>query len=190
VGRFDPSQVIDALYRHYKIFSPEFMGVESVYYQKSLLHFLRLEMEKRGWMPVRELNTDSSVSKELRIRALEPYAMNLAIHCKKEHKDFIMEFAEYVPNNSMCTKDILDALAYQIQVARPGEATTPSTDVGRGEYEFKVSIDEVLEGIRGRHRLKTVFKEYALDGSEKIGDEFAVLGLDDRDFIEGEKDFL
>ena len=164
VARFDPSQIIDKMYLHNKLFQPEMIGVEAVYYQKSLMHFLRKEMEgPRGWLPVRELATDSSISKELRIRALEPYAMNLAIHCRFDHRDFITEFSEYTPNSNACTKDILDALAYQIQVARPGVVTQPKGD--RGAYKFEVTIDSVLENAWSAGKSKSAFKEY-LDKDE------------------------
>lgn len=123
VGRYDPSEVIRLIAKHYRLFSPERVGVESVYYQKSLVHFLKKEMEsgRVPWMPLSQLKPEAQQSKELRIRSIEPIASNLAVHCKPEHRDFIEEFVEYSPNNDLCKKDILDALAYQIQIARPGE---------------------------------------------------------------------
>lgn len=166
VGRFDPSQIIDHMYAHNKLFQPEMIGVEAVYYQKSLLHFLRKEMEgPRGWLPVRELETDSSISKELRIRALEPYAMNEAIHCRSDHRDFITEFSEYVPNSPTCTKDILDALAYQIQVARPG--LVEQGPINRlSAYKFEVTIDSVLEEAWKANKSKSLFKEHEIRGED------------------------
>jgi hypothetical protein len=94
-----------------------------VYYQKSLAHFAREYMEegKVPMMTVRNIVPEGNQSKELRIRALEPLASNCAIHCKEEHTEFINEFVEYVPNSRICKKDLLDATAYQLQVARPGE---------------------------------------------------------------------
>ena len=170
VGRFDPSQIIDYMYVHNKLFQPEMIGVEAVYYQKSLLHFLRKEMEgPRGWLPVRELQTDSSVSKELRIRALEPYAMNEAIHCRSDHRDFITEFSEYVPNSPTCTKDILDALAYQIQVARPGLVL--SAPINRlKEYEFTVTIDSVLENAWNKNKSRSAFKDQEISSDLDFSD--------------------
>jgi hypothetical protein len=146
VGRFDPSKVIDLLYKHNNLFKPEYIGVEEVYYQKSLLFFARKEMETRGWLNVRGLKTDSSISKELRIRALEPYASNLAIHCKKSHKDFIEEYSEYVPNSRLCKKDILDALAYQIQLAKPGEVSQEENRRNRiKNVQYGILSDDILE---------------------------------------------
>ena len=156
VGRFDPSTVIDLLYKHWNLFAPEMMGIETVYYQKALVHFLRKAMEKRGWMRIRELETSTAISKELRIRGLEPYAANLAIHCKPEHKDFIEEFCEYVPNSPVCTKDIMDALAYQIQVAKPGVSLTP--EVQEGLAPVVGSADEFFKWA-WRDKSTSVFKD-------------------------------
>jgi len=154
VGRFDPSEVIDLLYKHWHLFAPEMIGIESVYYQKAMVHFTRKAMEKRGWMRIRELETSTATSKELRIRGLEPYAANLAIHCKPEHKDFITEFCEYVPNSPVCTKDILDALAYQIQIAKPGVAV--GSDASKKLAPVVGSADELFKYLF-RNRSNSAF---------------------------------
>lgn len=123
VGRFDPSKIIELMAKHWKIFSPEAIGIESVYYQKAIGHFAHRYMDenKIPRMTIRQLKPEGNVSKDLRIRALEPYASSLAIHCKETHVEFITEFAEYIPNSRICKKDILDAMAYQVQIGRPGE---------------------------------------------------------------------
>ena len=175
VGRYDPSQIIDLMYDHWNIFHPEIIGVESVYYQQSLVHFARKAMEERGWMTVRELETSSAKSKDLRIRGLEPYASNLAIHCKDTHKDFIMEFCEYVPTSDICTKDILDALAYQIQIAKPG--AVEHEDEHKGELAPIVgSADDYFKWAWNRKRSDSVFAEQVtqeredmLIGAEELG---------------------
>ena len=164
IGRFDPSEVMDKIYSHYTRYNPERIGIESVYYQKSIMHFLRIEQEKRGWLPVRELVTDTSKSKELRIRALEPYAMNGAIHCHIAHKDFIQEYSEYVPNSDACRKDMLDALAYQLQLARPGEAETDfnkrSERLGRySNFKFEISADKIIEKMQERGKSLSLIPE-------------------------------
>lgn len=168
VGRFNPSEVINLLYSHYEHLKPERIAVEVVYYQEALMHFLKLEMEKRGWLPVRALNTATDVSKELRIRSLEPYAMNRAIHCRVDHKDFIDEFKEYVPNSASCRKDMLDVLAYQLQVARPGEVQLEDSQNrphNRPGYRFSIDGEEVLEKLFKRNKSTGIFKEYKTDDS-------------------------
>ena len=161
VGRFDPSEVINILYSHYHQLKPEIMAIEVVYYQEALMHFLKLEMETRGWLPVRALTTSTDVSKELRIRSLEPYAMNHAIHCRVDHKDFIDEFKEYVPNSPSCRKDMLDALAYQLQIAKPGMVEEEiSKKRVREEYKFSIDGEEVIRKLMDRGKPKGIFGEY------------------------------
>ena len=166
IGRFDPSRVIELMSEHWKIFNPELIAVESVYYQKALHHFTRKAMEdgKYPWMNVRQIKPEGNKSKELRIRALEPVASNLAMHCKPNHKAFITEFLEYVPNSKVCRKDILDTLAYQIQVARPGEPLP--LDIRRKAYNkmADTNMDEVLAKLLGDRSQKDIFgNEYPKD---------------------------
>lgn len=185
VGRFDPSQVIDLLYKHYKLFAPEHQYVESVYYQKSLMFFAKKEMEQRGWLPLRELKTDSSQSKELRIRGLEPFGSNLAIHCKKEHKDFIQEWTDYVPNSS-CRKDIIDALAYQVQVAKPGEIEplaprAKQSGIVRVEYPAFETIEWAW--AKGK-RLAGVFADQVTNAEDPFIDEGNPFEIDENKLLE------
>lgn len=146
VGRFDPSEVIKLITKHNEIFKPEIIGVESIYYQKSLAHFARQEMERGNipWMSIRQIKPEGRESKEVRIRALEPMASNLAIHCKSAHSEFIEEFCDYVPNNDACKKDILDALSYQIQIARPGQPL-PRDKGDRNNFQPVGSMDDYLK---------------------------------------------
>lgn len=158
VGRFNPSEVIEKIHLHYKIYKPETIAVESVYYQESLAHFIRrlTEDNKLPWLPIRQIKPEGNVKKEIRIRALEPIASNHAIHCRKDHKDFIVEFCDYVPNNDTCTKDILDALAYQIQVARPGEPI-PEEKHRVPKDVFGTDMDKWLEWAESRADKRDVF---------------------------------
>ena len=146
VGRLNPSEMIYLMGKHWKVYHPESIHIESVYYQKALAHFTRIFMEEKKvpWMRLKEVKPEGNVAKEVRIRAIEPQASNHAIHCRPDHKDFIQEFREYIPNTS-CKKDILDAMAYQIQVARPGEIKEVEKRKFEGNVEFKVDMDEVLK---------------------------------------------
>jgi hypothetical protein len=148
LGRYDPSKVIKLMAMHWEKFKPEAIGIESVYYQKAVAHFAREYMfeGKIPMMTIRQLKPESGASKEVRIRALEPLASNLAIHCKPTHTAFINEFIDYVPNNRLCKKDILDALAYQIQIARPGQPLPP-TAKDRNEFVTVGTMDQFLEKV-------------------------------------------
>ena len=158
-GRFDPSEVIKLMGKHWNLFHPESISVESVYYQKSLAHFARIYMEdgKVPWMRIHNIKPEGNESKELRIRAIEPIASNLAVHCKDSHKEFIDEFCDYVPNDHTCKKDILDALAYQIQVARPGVAKRDVSVRNRNDFLPLGNIDDFLKEAWGKGRGKGIF---------------------------------
>lgn len=145
-GRFNPSEVIGIMAKHQSIYSPESIGVEVVYYQEALVHFARKAMEDGDvpWMNIKHLVTKGE-SKEVRIRALEPIASNLALHCKPSHVEFIMEFCEYVPNNDACKKDLLDTAAYQFQLARPGEPLPIDKREERTRFTHTGNMDGFLE---------------------------------------------
>jgi hypothetical protein len=159
VGRFDPSEIILLMGKHWTNFKPEFVGIESVYYQKAVAHFARKYMEegKIPYLRIRELKPEGNTSKEIRIRALEPLASNLGIHCRADATQFITEFVEYVPNNNTCKKDILDALAYQIQVYRPGEVPTAERVKPQGNVVYETKMDEVLEKLMHPSKPKDAF---------------------------------
>ena len=160
VGRFDPTQVIELMAKHWRMFKPEMIGIEAVYYQKAIHHFAHKAMEegKIPWMTIRQLMPEGSESKEVRIRALEPIATNLALHCKPTHIEFIDEFCEYVPKSDSCKKDILDAAAYQIRIARPGEPMVEDSRRQRLSEPLKLwSMDEFIVWAQGRNNPKDRF---------------------------------
>jgi hypothetical protein len=156
-GRFSPSEIIKLMVFHWEKFKPEAIGIESVYYQKSLAHFAREYMfeGKIPMMTIRQLTPESGASKEVRIRAIEPIASNLALHCKHTHTAFITEFTDYVPNSKLSKRDLLDALAYQVQIARPGQAIPPpKEEVSKLMIETK--MDDVLKNIFEKRNARTV----------------------------------
>jgi hypothetical protein len=116
---------------------------------------------KIPFMTIRQLKPEGGASKEIRIRALEPLASNLAIHCKSTHKDFITEFCDYVPNSRVCKKDILDALAYQLQIARPGTPIPVSKK--QEEPVFITTMDSFLEKVFQRNSQKDRFGNKGLE---------------------------
>ena len=148
-GRYSPSEIIYLMEKHWKLYSPEAIYPESVYYQKSLAHFTReyVRMGKVVPMTIRELLPEANKSKDLRILALEPLASNEGIHCLESHKEFITEFSEYIPTNRLCKKDLLDAAAYQVQIARPGEPTPLKKSRGDLDMSTITTADELLDRI-------------------------------------------
>lgn len=160
VGRFNPTEVIHLMAKHWKEHKPEAIGVESVYYQKALSHFAREYMDE-GKIPrltIAELKPEGNVSKEVRIMAIEPYASTYAIHCREDHTDFMTEFEDYIPNSKLCKKDMLDALAYQIQIARPGEVVKVEPKRDYTNYRFVITGEQVLKQlVESKLKSKDVF---------------------------------
>jgi hypothetical protein len=113
------------------------------------------------------LKTSTHVDKDVRIRGLEPYAINGAIHCRKDHLDFITEYQEFTPGSDHCRKDIMDALAYQLQLARPGlaEETAPVKSDRLKDYKFTTDMDKVLEEMQAKPKSSGPFSEYELETS-------------------------
>jgi hypothetical protein len=188
VGRFNPSEMIYLMAKHWKIYKPESIHPESVYYQKALAHFARVFMEdgKVPWMRIKEVKPEGNVAKEIRIRAIEPQASNHAIHCRPDHKEFITEFEEYIPHSNTCKKDILDAMAYQIQVARPGEVKTVERKRVEGDVVFEVKMDEVLSKLMKPHGKKDVFgnNRVPVDVFKDDGERFDLNPFEDNSIIE------
>ena len=158
-GRYSPSEIIFLMEKHWKLYSPEAIYPESVYYQKSLAHFTReyVKMGKVVPMTIRELLPEANKSKDLRILAIEPLASNEGIHCLESHKEFITEFSEYIPTNRLCKKDLLDALAYQIQIARPGQPEPIKKSRGDANMIAVASADELLNHLWSEQSPKDIF---------------------------------
>ena len=158
-GRFNPTQIIFLMSKHWRLFHPEAIYIEAIYYQKSLAHFTKeyMDMGKVPFMTIRQLLPESNKSKDLRIRELEPLASNEAIHCRADHKDFITEFTEYIPTNRLCKKDLLDAAAYQVQIARPGVAESLPKRKLEGDLVVIQTADELLKEIWDGNTTKDMF---------------------------------
>lgn len=167
-GRFSPTQVIMLMAKHWKLYEPEALYPESVYYQKALAHFAReyVKMGKIPPMTIRELLPEANKSKDLRIRGLEPLASCEAIHILETHKEFVTEFGEYIPTNKLCKKDLLDAAAYQIQVARPGEPTKITNRIkAQMEEVVTANADDLLRGFWDKNSTKDIFGNPSVDNS-------------------------
>lgn len=161
VGRFSPSRVLEIMAKHWTTFHPERIGVESVYYQKALIHFAYRYMNegKIPRMTIDQLKPENNKSKDLRILALEPYITTHAVHCKSTHREFISETSEFILNNNACKKDILDTAAYQIQIARPGEPLSIDRRTHREPKDIVCAgtVDELLRSIWDGRSNKDIF---------------------------------
>ncbi len=159
-GRFSPTEMIMLMAKHWRLYEPEALYPESIYYQKALAHFAReyVKMGKIPAMTIRELLPEANKSKDLRILALEPLASCEGIHLRKDMKEFITEFSEYIPTNRLCKKDLLDAAAYQVQIARPGVVENlKKREVVDMKEVITANADDVLRDMWNVNSNKDVF---------------------------------
>jgi len=93
------------------------VGIESNAFQRALLFPIREEMKRSGtYFPITELKASRASTKQLRILSLQPYFSNGAIHVRKSHKELLHEYRLFPLARH---DDVLDALAYAVQLAKP-----------------------------------------------------------------------
>ncbi len=118
--RMNPTELIDEIFRHHAQWKPEKVGIEAIAYQKSLTHFMKIEMKKRQTFLNMSEMTSWSKSKDQRIRALIPYYQHgMVLHSNdcKELEEQLMRF----PSGKH--DDIADALSMQLDLlSKPAHA--------------------------------------------------------------------
>jgi len=104
----EPNWTIDTFFRLSLKYSPATWVLETVGYQKTLEWLLRDAMKKRGiYFPIFEL-ADKRKKFNRIVGALSGPASNGVFYCKKQHTEFIDQFANYPVSNH---DDVLDAVA-------------------------------------------------------------------------------
>jgi len=126
----NPAGLIDAVFHNYHRWKPTLIGLEVVSFQKALSYTMKEEMKKRNlWLPLRELKTDTSVGKSLRIRSLIPRFENGKIYIHPEMIDLEEELLSFPRGRH---DDLLDALAYQNQIVfAPGSFSVTIAGTGK-----------------------------------------------------------
>ncbi len=143
--RMNPREQIELLFNTFALYpTAHTVGIEEVAWQKSLHFFAEEEMRKRGiFLPLRALKTDTRIKKEMRIRGLIPRFSNHTIHVRRGiSKALEDEMFKRVPND-----DLVDALAYQLQVA-----TTVPQAARKIQSINPFSIEEVLRELMHKNR--------------------------------------
>lgn len=123
-AKMSPTETIEKIIHFHSKWSPSIWGIEVVGYQEALRDFLKRTAKERGiYIPVKPLKTPTTVSKDQRIRGLQPRFMRngispvdttngifLAPHLKQLH-DEVVDFPQNYHD------DLLDALAYHNQLS-------------------------------------------------------------------------
>ncbi len=118
-----PSEVIDEIYKRHEKYKGS-IGVESVGYQQSLLHYLQLEGRKRGqYLHVEAIKTRGN--KEEKIRGLQPYYANSMVFHPPGGCDELEDQLKRFPNARH--DDVIDALSMCLGMIRRPSARNISS---------------------------------------------------------------
>ena len=117
--KMNPTELINEIFRHKTTWNPQKVGIETVAFQKSLVHFMKSEMRKRQtYINIYEIKSRSS--KEERIRGLIPYYQNGVIWHNQncgELEDQLLRFP------SGRKDDIADCLSFQLELLKKPQGT-------------------------------------------------------------------
>ncbi len=126
----NPTALIDEILRLSLKHRPVAVGVETVAYQRSLKHFLMEKMIETGIMvPVVELKPDHGDSKDYRIRQLIPlYESGSVFHPNDGSAGDLEDEMLRYPRSAH--DDVLDAMAYQVDIMRSAPRTQFDDSLG------------------------------------------------------------
>lgn len=119
-AKLTATQTVKLVFDLNKIFKPNAIGIETVAYQKALVHFIDDEMRRTGIVaPVIGINRGPDVTKAMRIRSLVPRFEWGRVYLNKGLVDLEDEYSKF-PRGQFV--DILDALASIEDIAHsPGK---------------------------------------------------------------------
>ena len=135
--KLTPSQIVQGIFEQYdKARNFGYVNgvyIETVAFQKVMLYLLKDEAKRRGvTIPLKELKTNRD--KTLRINGLVPLVDKGDIYISPKHVELKNEMREFPFGKH---DDIVDTLAYVLQVMRPG--TYAKRDTKKYQYNPRVS---------------------------------------------------
>lgn len=117
--RLLPSELIDAVFNEYDLYKSQVIGIETVGFQKLLKYEIDKQKTMRRKYPVvAELKSEGR-RKALRIEALQPRFECGKIFIKKSQSDLETQLLRFP--SPRCKDDVIDALAYQLEIIRPSD---------------------------------------------------------------------
>ena len=157
--KFTPSQTVTEIFKQYekarKYGYVHGVYIETVAFQKVMLYLLKDEAKRRGIsIPLKELKANKD--KTLRINGLVPLVDNGDVYISGRHTELRDEMREFPFGRH---DDIIDTLAYILQVLRPRKIRLTSKEI---IYIYSESIynNKLLGGIIMKERSK-----YVLEGA-------------------------
>lgn len=140
--RLLPSETVDAVFDCYTRWKSSVIGIEVQGFQKMLKFDLDREKRRRRDYPIIVELKSEGKRKGLRIEALQPWFEAGKVFIKKDQEELKMQLLRFPSPN--CHDDIIDALAYQLNIIRPalGKATIQNPD----------SFDAHMERMKSKMR--------------------------------------
>lgn len=113
--RATATELIQKIFDLNAIWAPMAIGIETVAYQKAIIHFLDLEMRRRNKVvPICEIKPPTDKTKEMRILGLVPFFQFGRILLGAGQQELELELASF-PRGAH--DDLLDALCYANEIA-------------------------------------------------------------------------
>jgi predicted phage terminase large subunit-like protein len=119
-ARLMPNELINAVFDVFKRYGSSRIGIETVAAQKLLKYNLEEEKKRRKVYPIFEELNHGGRRKNLRIEALQPKFQRGAIYIRDTHKELEQQLVSFPSTRGH--DDIIDALAYHLDIIRPGMA--------------------------------------------------------------------
>lgn len=149
-GRYTPTEVVERIGQHCRSYPVEKVGIEVVYYQKAIMEDVKRHYERTGEsLPVVAITRDTKVTKDARIRGLQPIAANGCLHYMESMTEFLDEYEDYPMSR---TVDILDALSDQLRIAQAPEVD--AVDLPTEEFDIDAIIAAIKKNKRGRYPIE------------------------------------
>jgi phage terminase large subunit-like protein len=157
-ARCNPSEMIDMIFNHVRLFKPIVVGIESVAYQNTIQHYVNLRMRKENLYFMVKSLTRSKSSKESRIRGLQPVIKSGGVFFRTYMKELITELIAF-PLGS--TDDIADALSDHLDLWRT--TIVSKTAEKMTCEESPLAFDNVIKKFRETRDMNNMIGRDRLD---------------------------
>ena len=131
-SRCDPLQTIEKIFEFaIKYKNIVCLGMEKYALEKFLAITLNEEMQKRNiHIPIKEIDNDNRVSKNVRIRSLQPKFFNHYVWLKKDDQEQDALYRQLIMHPQLQHDDLVDALKSQLQITFPAKKPPDAVDYG------------------------------------------------------------
>lgn len=155
-SRMDPSELIKTIFEVNQRWKPVKIGVETFAFQKTIKHVIEWEMRrKKVYFPLEPLETDTTKSKEARIRGLQPRVQYSNFYVNRDMHELVDQMLRFPRAKH---DDLIDALANAQQLFRtPGKRAVPKSLSGP-------TFDSVFKGhLRGKRNKNRIGRDHLME---------------------------